>query len=913
MSSCGKTGCACGDIFRFDACDILTGRVKARLHPIHAEWEEVLSEPGNAQLQLATRDLKSSDIWPGLTSVYISRIGEDGDREGLWGGYIQQPGTEAGEATRVGLHTIDEYLFHRLLADPDKGLHFDYPDAQQTEIAAALVSLMTVLEELYPEMRMIPLTSTFEESPVIRSAEWYEWDLKNIGQAIKELTEMEQGVEYRLLHTFADGKWSSVMEFRDQVGENRNLILRSDVDAHRYGIEVDGEDICTRAYGVGAGEEDLQLLSVAYDPSILYPEFQAAPAWKDAEDQETLDALTQGYVANHRDPSALPAMAIPGMDIHPSMLQIGDTVKAQMSYGWLNYNDDARVKRISWSLDNDENPVTRTLDLLPVLRPAVSVLGATPGIYTPASAPTPKPPKEEPPVAPPPPNTTLTRAVGLVSTIDDVRIDESSSLVYSPIHNDLVFTSNDEDQNPQIYGVRVSTGATGATIALGGLPSDADPEAMQADSDDRLWLADIGNNSLSRTNLALYRLNAVATVGNTVQTATKYPFTYDIGPVNSECFLIKPSTQQKFLIQKHSPSAGLYQLPTTLSTTSNIAKRVKVGLPANVTDGCFTNDSQHVLLRIEGEDNTWVLSAATWTKVGEIPCPIDPQSVYPGFDGESITMEPDGLAFLIGSEGLNSPLIRVMLPAVYGGATAYQPPSGSGGGSGTTGNYPASLLNLLNQKLTLPTPLGGGYPADEVTQPKLKTFVHPQYFHLTADKTGVVFQAPVNGARTSENTDYPRSETREMVNNGRNEASWDSRVGIHSMTLIQAITMLPGGKDEVVAGQIHDDDDDVIRIMLAGKELSVRWDQAGNAGDGPKRVLDTNYQRGTKFKIKIVAHKGGINVAYTKTGGTQVNAATIPRAGPGMYFKYGCYTQANTSNGTGYGEVVVYGVEITHG
>ena len=83
-------------------------------------------------------------------------------------------------------------------------------------------------------------------------------------------------------------------------------------------------------------------------------------------------------------------------------------------------------------------------------------------------------------------------------------------------------------------------------------------------------------------------------------------------------------------------------------------------------------------------------------------------------------------------------------------------------------DVPAGIINLTNWKLTLPT--GDDEPV-EVTQPELTQFRDPRYFHVDPVGDGVVFRAPVGGATTG-NSEYPRSELREMTASGKKQASW---------------------------------------------------------------------------------------------------------------------------------------------
>jgi poly(beta-D-mannuronate) lyase len=214
-------------------------------------------------------------------------------------------------------------------------------------------------------------------------------------------------------------------------------------------------------------------------------------------------------------------------------------------------------------------------------------------------------------------------------------------------------------------------------------------------------------------------------------------------------------------------------------------------------------------------------------------------------------------------------------------------------------NVPADLLDLTNWRLALPT---GEDDADQVDQPELATFEDKDYFHLNKAKNGVVFRANAGGA-TTDGSDYPRSELREMIDGGTKEAAWSNASGDHIMTITQAITEVPPGKPQVVAGQIHDDEDDVVMIRLEKSRLFVEAD-----GD-EVGVLNPAYSLGTKFTVKIRATPAGIKITYD--GKTSV---TYDKVGGGFYFKAGCYTQSNTDEDEpdAAGEVVIYDLKVQH-
>lgn len=229
--------------------------------------------------------------------------------------------------------------------------------------------------------------------------------------------------------------------------------------------------------------------------------------------------------------------------------------------------------------------------------------------------------------------------------------------------------------------------------------------------------------------------------------------------------------------------------------------------------------------------------------------------------------------------------------------------TGSAGGS-----LPANILNLTNWKITLPIDgSDSGTDADEVKQPALATYSIDPYFKNNSTNTGVQFRAHTGGATTS-GSGYPRSELREMTNNGTTNASWSSGSGTHTMEIDQAITHLPVVKPHIVAGQIHDGSDDVIVFRLEGQKLFIDI----NGSDGP--TLNSAYVLGTRFKVKFV-----VSGNQTKCYYNDVLKYTLSKSYSGAYFKAGAYTQSSCTGTPGssescsaYGEVIIYNVTVTH-
>jgi hypothetical protein len=262
-----------------------------------------------------------------------------------------------------------------------------------------------------------------------------------------------------------------------------------------------------------------------------------------------------------------------------------------------------------------------------------------------------------------------------------------------------------------------------------------------------------------------------------------------------------------------------------------------------------------------------------------------------------LTATPARYVSVVGWGNTENAWTSITETEIYGyAADATNPPAGGEG-------LPASRLDLANWKLTLPLNTSHPGKPDEITQPELATFQDAEYFHLNAAGNAVVFKAACGGTSTS-GSGYPRSELREMANQGLDNASWSTTSGTHTMIITQAITHLPVVKPHLVAGQIHNANDDIIVFRLEGQTLFI--DENGESGP----VLTDHYALGEVFTAGFIARAGAVECYYN---GKFIYAYPVKSAG--CYFKAGCYTQSNTRKGdtaTAYGEVTIYGLSVSH-
>lgn len=237
-------------------------------------------------------------------------------------------------------------------------------------------------------------------------------------------------------------------------------------------------------------------------------------------------------------------------------------------------------------------------------------------------------------------------------TLADPRITESSGLAASRAHPGIYWTHNDQDQ-PRIFGVDSRTGETVATLTMAGVGTPRDMEAISVGPDGDIYVGDIGDNlDGSWDHVWIYRFPEPKTLKDQTVRATQYDVKYADGPRNAEALMVHPKTGRVYIASKNEDGGGLYAGPERLTTSGTNTFR-RIGEVPWVTDGAFSPDGERLLLRgyFSAREYVW--------KDGR----IEGDGTSPGapFQGqaESVTYTPDGSAYLFGSEGQGSRVVRV--------------------------------------------------------------------------------------------------------------------------------------------------------------------------------------------------------------------------------------------------------------
>ena len=185
------------------------------------------------------------------------------------------------------------------------------------------------------------------------------------------------------------------------------------------------------------------------------------------------------------------------------------------------------------------------------------------------------------------------------------------------------------------------------------------------------------------------------------------------------------------------------------------------------------------------------------------------------------------------------------------------------------------------------------------------------YYYTIRDAAGnlaVYMTVDPDGGTTSDRTEYPRNEHREMEqtdSGNANKAAWNVEEGEHDFSGYSRIMSLPPAKPGVCINQLHDPDDDTVMIKtlsLNGKIATV-LDVRGSR----VHVFNSDYKLGREIWSRIrITDGGNLEVYYSESSSatTEATPSTEPAyedegvfasGGSGWYHKWGCYAQSNDS------------------
>lgn len=258
--------------------------------------------------------------------------------------------------------------------------------------------------------------------------------------------------------------------------------------------------------------------------------------------------------------------------------------------------------------------------------------------------------------------------------IGDPRIDEASGIAVGRTSPGVVYVHNDSGDSARFFALDARSGATAATIAVPGATShDWEDIAVAPNAAGRssVWLADIGDNTLERSRMEVYRVDepaiAPADRGRTLR-ATPHDtwlLRYPDGPHNAESFAVTPQGVGYIVTKSEDGRSRVYRIPARPDAdhlrpvTFVAAITLAPGLLGGAATGAdFSRDGTWFVVRTYTDAYLWSvrggdLATALRRAPTRLALPLQQQGEGVAFDGDRL---------IVDSEGRDSPVYVVPLP-----------------------------------------------------------------------------------------------------------------------------------------------------------------------------------------------------------------------------------------------------------
>ncbi len=271
---------------------------------------------------------------------------------------------------------------------------------------------------------------------------------------------------------------------------------------------------------------------------------------------------------------------------------------------------------------------------------------------------------------------------------------------------------------------------------------------------------------------------------------------------------------------------------------------------------------------------------------------------------------------------------------------------------------PQHSIELIDWYLGLPIDEDGDGKSDRVSEKQLaEGWSDPRFFFPSPDG-GITFKSPVRGAKTSTNTNYVRTELREMLRRGNTSLptaepgrnNWvlstapkryRKKAGgvdgeLHATLAVNHVTTTgaPNEVGRVIIGQIHGKDDEPVRLYyrklphhtkgtlyfaheVKGQKEDLYVQLIGNranTAEDPVNGIGLN----ERFGYSIVALGHNLQVTILKAG-KPVARKRIDMSESGydssdeyLYFKAGVYNQNKSGDDGDYVQATFYELRNLH-
>jgi DNA-binding beta-propeller fold protein YncE len=253
-----------------------------------------------------------------------------------------------------------------------------------------------------------------------------------------------------------------------------------------------------------------------------------------------------------------------------------------------------------------------------------------------------------------------------IARIDSADVSESSGLEVSKCNPGVFWTHNDSGNGNKLFAFNEKGADLGTWRVTGAANKDWEDISSFKDKQGKchLFIGDIGNNSLGRRELTIYKIlepivKPSAAVLST-ETAIAIKFEYPDSRHDAEALAVHPESGAIYVVTKrYGGASGVYEVIPGTKKARKIANVKVPSIPNGLVTGAdVSSDGRHLVLSDYFGGYEFSLPADS-DSFGDI-WKQKPTLVDLGVrkQGEAVAYGPDGLTVYATSEKRDSPLFR---------------------------------------------------------------------------------------------------------------------------------------------------------------------------------------------------------------------------------------------------------------
>lgn len=344
--------------YTYLAADLLTGEIRDEIPFGEVSFSHVLGGAGGFEGKLPLEVLDRFDrnrvtrsvLDPARTLLHVLRNGVP-----VWNGVLWavQAEVEADTLSLAG-QGLWSYFLRRLLEETKT-----YSAEDQFEIVADLIAYAQA--QAGGDLGLVVAWDAL--SGVLRDRTYFGYERKNIGEAIKQLSEVDNGFDFAVdvTGTVSAGFTYTLNLSYPHRGRRTNLVFETKKNVRVLSWGLDAYTMTNRQTALGAGEGDGMLIATSADPASLsaYPLLQAASSHKDVSVFDTLaDHARAELRAAVLGTETLSVEVLPSeVDAALGSFITGDEIKVRGGKGYLALDAFYRVTSYGVKVDSSGREV----------------------------------------------------------------------------------------------------------------------------------------------------------------------------------------------------------------------------------------------------------------------------------------------------------------------------------------------------------------------------------------------------------------------------------------------------------------------------------------------------------------------------------------------------------------------------